>query len=229
VVGDSSYSFSIVDESGKININSLTDANSTILNNLIVNLGLPGETANTIVDSILDWKDADDLHRLHGAEDAYYQTLPVPYKAKNDKFDTLEELLLVRGVTQEILFGSGERPGLIKFLTVYSKGSTINLNAASREVIMALPNITSTMAERIVEFRETSELRGQQDVIAHVGDLYRTISTYVGFTESGVYSVEGRGLKNDEKRGYAIHAIVSIEGGNQHRYLYYKSPSEAKN
>ena len=229
VVGDSSYSFSIVDESGKININSLTDANSIILNNLIVNLGLPGETANTIVDSILDWKDADDLHRLNGAEDAYYQTLPVPYKAKNDKFDTLEELLLVRGVTQEILFGSGERSGLIKFLTVYSKGSTINLNAASREVIMALPNITSTLAERIVEFRETSELRGQQDVIAHVGDLYRTISTYVGFTESGVYSIEGRGLKNDEKRGYAIHAIVSIEGVNQHRYLYYKSPSEVKN
>ena len=52
---------------------ALTDANGIILNNLLVNLGIPGEDANTIVDSILDWKDADDLHRLHGAEDTYYR------------------------------------------------------------------------------------------------------------------------------------------------------------
>ena len=228
-LGDSTYSFSITDESGKININALTDANGIILNNLIVNLGIPGETANTIVDSILDWKDSDNLHRLHGAEDTYYESLPVPYKAKNDKFDTLEELLLVRGVTPEILFGSGSRPGLINFLTVYSKGSAINLNAAVREVLMALPNMTSSMADRIVEFRETAELRGQQDVSAIIGDVFRTIAPFVGFAESNMYTIEGRGLKKDEKRGYAIRAVMSIEGGNQHRYLYYKSPSDVKN
>jgi general secretion pathway protein K len=228
-LGDSSYSFSIVDESGKININALTDANGIILNNLVVNLGFPGETANTIVDSILDWKDADDLHRLHGAEDTYYQSLPVPYKAKNDTFDTLEELLLVRGVTPEILFGSGDRPGLVRFLTVYSKGAMVNLNAAPKEVIMALPNLTATMADRIVEFRESAELRGQQDIIAIVGDVFRTIASYVGFTESNIYTIEGRGAKKDERRRYSIRAVMAIEGSSQHRYLYYKSPSEAKN
>jgi general secretion pathway protein K len=228
-LGDSTYSFSVVDESGKININALTDANGIILNNLIVNLGNPGETANTIVDSILDWKDADDLHRLHGAEDTYYQSLPVPYKAKNDTFDTLEELLLVRGVTPEILFGSGDRAGIVKFLTVYSKGGAINLNAAPKEVIAALPNLTSTMADRIVEFRESAELRGQQDVIAIVGDVFRAIAPYVGFSESNIYTIEGRGAKKDEKRGYSIRAVMSIEGSDQHSYLYYKSPSEVKN
>ena len=228
-LGDSTYSFSITDESGKVNINSLTDANGIILNNLLVNLGIPGEEANTIVDSILDWKDADDLHRLHGAEDTYYQALPVPYKAKNDMFDTLEELLLVRGVTPAILFGSGTSPGLINFLTVYSKGSTINMNAAAREVVMALPNMTSSMADRIVEFRETAELRGQQDVVAIIGDVFKTIAPYIGFTESNMYAIEGRGLKKDESKGYAIRAVMSIEGDNQHRYLYYKSPSDVKN
>jgi general secretion pathway protein K len=228
-LGESKYSFSISDESGKININALTDANGIILNTLIVNLGFPGETANTIVDSILDWKDSDNLHRLHGAEDTYYESLPVPYKAKNDKLDTLEELLLVRGVTPEILFGSGTRPGLINFLTVYSKGQTINLNAAAKEVIMALPNMTSSMADRIVEFRESAELKGQQDVIAIVGDIFKTIAPYIGFTESNMYTIEGRGLKNDESRGYAIRAIMSIEGGNQPKYHYYKSPSDVKN
>lgn len=228
-LGENKYSFSIADESGKININTLTDAKGIILNNLLVNLGLPGETANTIVDSILDWKDADDLHRLHGAEDTYYQSLPVPYKAKNDKFDTLEELLLVRGVTPEILFGGGSRPGLINFLTVYSKESKINLNAAAREIIMALPNMTSSFADRIVEFRETAELRGQQDVIAIIGDVFRTIAPFVGFAESNMYTIEGKGLKKDETRGYAIRAVMNIEDSNEHRYLYYKSPSDVKN
>ena len=57
-----------------------------------------------------------------------------------------------------------------------------------------------------------------------------TIAPYVGFTESNMYTIEGRGLKKDEsKRGYAIRAVMSIEGDNQHRYLYYKSPSDVKN
>jgi general secretion pathway protein K len=227
-VGEDKYSFSIADESGKININALTDANGIIFNNLMVNLGIPGETANKIMDSILDWKDEDNLRRLHGAEDAYYESLPVPYKAKNGNFDTLEELLLVQGMTPEILFGSGSHPGLINFLTVYSKGSAINLNAAAKEVIMALPNMTPSMADAIVQFRESAELRGQQDVVAVIGPVFTTIAPYLGFAESNIYTIEGRGMKKNETRGYAIRAVLAIESDNQHRYLYYKSPSDVR-
>jgi general secretion pathway protein K len=227
-VGEDKYSFSITDESGKININAITDANAIILNNLMVNLGVPGETANIIMDSILDWKDGDNLRRLNGAEDSYYESLSVPYKAKNGNFDTLEELLLVRGVTTEILFGSGDHPGLITFLTVHTKGSTINLNAAAKEVITALPNMTSSMADKIVELRESAELKGQQDVIAIIGDVFRTFAPYVGFAESNIYTIEGRGMKKNETKGYAIRAVLAIESNNQYRYLYYKSPSDVR-
>lgn len=225
---ENKYSFRISDETGKININALTDANSIILSNLMVNLGIPGETANTIIDAILDWRDADNLVRLHGAEDSYYESLPVPYKAKNGNFDTLEEMLLVRGVTQEIMFGSGNTPGLINFLTVYSKGGAININAAAKEVIMALPNMTSSMADAIIGYRESAELRGQQDVVAVVGPVFTTIAPYVGFAESNIYTIEGKGMKKDETRGYAIRAVLAIESDNQHRYLYYKSPSDVR-
>jgi len=227
-LGENKYSFRISDESGKININALTDANSIILSNLMVNLGIPGETANTIIDAILDWRDADNLVRLHGAEDSYYESLPVPYKAKNGNFDTLEELLLVRGVTPEIMFGSGNTPGLINFLTVYSKGGAININAAAKEVIMALPNMTSSMADAIIGYRESAELRGQQDVVAVIGPVFTTIAPYIGFAESNVYTIEGKGMKQEEARGYAIRAVLAIESDNQHRYLYYKSPSDVK-
>jgi general secretion pathway protein K len=225
---ENKYSFRISDESGKININALTDANSIILSNLMVNLGIPGETANTIIDAILDWRDADNLVRLHGAEDSYYESLPVPYKAKNGNFDTLEELLLVRGITPEIMFGSGNTPGLLNFLTVYSKGGAININAAAKEVIMALPNMTSSMADAIIGYRESAELRGQQDIVAVIGPVFTTIAPYVGFAESNIYTIEGKGMKQEEARGYAIRAVLAIESDNQHRYLYYKSPSDVR-
>src|SRR5207247_1078297 len=59
-----------------------------------------------IANSILDWMDPDDEPRSNGAENDYYQTLPNPYRAKNGPLDTIEELLLVKGVTPQLLFGN---------------------------------------------------------------------------------------------------------------------------
>ena len=101
-LGTGSYAVRITDESGKIDLNTLTDASGIILKNLLLRLEVSGEDADVILDSILDWKDADNLVRLHGAEDEYYTALPKPYKAKNADFETIEELLLVRGITPEI-------------------------------------------------------------------------------------------------------------------------------
>jgi hypothetical protein len=58
-----------------------------------------------IVDAILDWRDADSTQGANGAESAYYNGLTPPYNCKNQPFETLEELLYVRGITPEILFG----------------------------------------------------------------------------------------------------------------------------
>ncbi len=104
--------------SGKISLNALTDISGIILKNLLVNQGVSPEDADTIVDSILDWKDADDLHRLHGAESDYYLSLPNPYKAGDVPFETLEVLALVKGVTPEILYGTEKKRGIIHFLTL---------------------------------------------------------------------------------------------------------------
>src|SRR5512145_1718052 len=117
---DGYYRFAMTDESGKINVNLLTDASGIILNNLLVNLGAEKNQADTIVDSILDWKDGDDLHRLHGAENDYYLSLNNPYRAKDAYFDNLEELLLVKGMTRDILYGTDEKKSLIQYLTVYT-------------------------------------------------------------------------------------------------------------
>jgi general secretion pathway protein K len=117
----------IIDESGKIDINKVPDI---ILKGLLTSLGVKDEDADVIVDSIEDWRDADDLTRLHGAETDYYMSLAVPYKAKNADIESIEELLLVRGMTPELFYGSGNKPGLQDFVTVYSENGKINVNAA---------------------------------------------------------------------------------------------------
>jgi type II secretory pathway pseudopilin PulG len=66
---------------------------------------LPGMTEE-IADAILDWLDEDDEPRPYGAEfsDTYMQMQP-PYKPANGPIDSIEQLLLVRGVTPQLLFG----------------------------------------------------------------------------------------------------------------------------
>lgn len=76
-------------------------------------MALPGMTLDT-ADAILDWLDEDDEPRPMGAEEEYYATLPTPYAPRNGPIDTVEELLLVRGVTPELLFGAdANRNGVI--------------------------------------------------------------------------------------------------------------------
>jgi len=87
--------FGIEDESGKLNLNS---ASYEML------LALPGMTEE-IADSIIDWRDTDEDPRPNGAETEYYEALDQPYKAKNAPFETLRELLLVKGATVSTFFG----------------------------------------------------------------------------------------------------------------------------
>ena len=217
------YSVRITDEAGKIGINAITDANSDILRNLLKNLGVQEEEVNTIVDSVLDWKDADDLMHLNGAESDYYMSLPVPYKAKNANFDTLEELLLVKGMTSEILYGNKEKKGIIDLLTVYSMTNKVNINAASKEVLMAIPGITSEIADSIISFREHDEIKNTGDV-----GIPAESAQYITLADSKIYTIDSAGFKEDSKTGFYISATVIIEGSNNYKYAYYKSPAQRK-
>lgn len=134
---DTTYAFGLTHEAGKVNINT---APADML------LRLPWMTEE-IVAAILDWRDADDEPTPSGAESDYYLSLPEPYLAKNDAFETIEELLLVRGITARELYGEDANRngvldpneddgevldppdnadgkldrGLIDFVTVYSR------------------------------------------------------------------------------------------------------------
>jgi Type II secretion system (T2SS), protein K len=71
-------------------------------------MGLPGMTED-IADAILDWLDEDEDPRPMGAEFSdYYMNLQPQYRPINGPLESIEQLLLVRGITPKHLFGYDE-------------------------------------------------------------------------------------------------------------------------
>lgn len=224
---DGFYKYAVTDEAGKININLLTDKTALLLNNLLVNLGVDKAQADIICDSILDWKDADDLHRLQGAETEYYMSLPEPYKSKDANFDNLEELLLVRGMTRDILFGAEGKPPLINYLTVYSSSQAININTASPDVLRAIPQMTEEMIQSILNYRKADNTKkdgsGLQSVLSTAD--YAKIASYVTTADSGIYTIASAGYKAPDSGRHAVKAVIRMEGADRYKILYYQSPA----
>ncbi len=106
--------YGLENESTRLNLNALMYAEKTTPGSgheLL--MALPGMT-DDVADAILDWLDDDDTPREQGCEADYYASLSPPYKPKNGPLDSVEELLLVRGVTPELLFGYDvNRNGLV--------------------------------------------------------------------------------------------------------------------
>lgn len=100
------FRFGLEDESSRLNLNALTLADKYATDGgREMLMALPGMTVD-IADAIMDWIDDDDETREFGAEFDYYQSLGSPYEPNNGPFNTVEELLLVRGVMPELLFGA---------------------------------------------------------------------------------------------------------------------------
>jgi general secretion pathway protein K len=151
----------VEDEDGKIPLNKLVNGNeyNPEIKEVLIRLlsqpefGLDERKIAEIVDSIKDWIDSDDIPTGSGAESAYYSSLDPPYKAKNAPFDCIEELLMVKGITKEIFYGTKEKASLAAYVTADSDG-LININTASKMVLRSLSdNISPDLADKLDEYR----------------------------------------------------------------------------
>jgi hypothetical protein len=74
---------------------------------------IPGMTYE-LADAILDFIDDDETPRTNGCESEYYSSLTPSYASKNSPLESVDELLLVRGVTPDLLYGEDvNRNGLL--------------------------------------------------------------------------------------------------------------------
>lgn len=157
------FSVRIEDEKGKIPLHKLVNGgtvNADIKDILLRLLRLPefnldDHKASEIVDAIIDW--VDDNHEMTGtgAESPYYASLSTPYTAKNAPLDCIEELLMIKGITQELFAGTKEKPALSQLVTIYGTGA-VSINTAPKMVLRALsPDITVALADKIDEYRRS--------------------------------------------------------------------------
>lgn len=216
------FTGTIIDESGKININALINGEGKIdgqreaqVRRLFRALDLGEE----LVECLLDWLDADDAQRVGGAESDYYEGLPSPYRCPNGPLITPGQLFLVKG-----MIGVNDRDahrGLLNYLTIYSDGK-VNINTAPKEVLACLMDKTDTsIAEAVVAFRRDGDFASKEDLrrVPGVDDvLYRRIEPWIT-VRSSAFGIESQGqCRGAEGK---IRAIIQRKG-KRPRFVYWQ-------
>ena len=125
------------DEERRINVNAINKSNYRILVHLFLLLDLPEEQAQALAAQIVDWHDADlqKMSDSYGAEKDDYLSSAKSYGCKDAPFENIEELLLVKDVTEDIF------EKIKDHVTVFPQSETdlrVNINTAPELVLKAL-------------------------------------------------------------------------------------------
>jgi general secretion pathway protein K len=158
-MGDAVLTVTLQDETGKIDLNT---ASEPLLQGLFRSVGLSEEGSVALVDAVVDWRDADKLKRLHGAEDADYRAAGKSYIPTNSPFETIDELQRVLGMSTDLY------RKLAPALTVYSKQAGVNTAVAPRAVLLAIPGVNPAMVEQYLAQRQ-SLLTADQKALPFAG------------------------------------------------------------
>lgn len=141
---DVGISVGIRNEAGRIDLNF---APEELIRGLLVALGHDQSMAQRLSDTILDWRDIDDLRRPFGAEDDDYARLGLPH-GRNGPFTSVYELLRVAGITPEIFVQ------LRDHVTVHARSREIYPPDATAAVLLAVPGSSLDMVEEYIRRRQ---------------------------------------------------------------------------
>jgi general secretion pathway protein K len=238
---DGSCTISITDESGKIDINAFKTSENRIMRQRVEQMLRLIDLLNqqyeqdspisySLVPAIFVWVDFDDdvtvlpfvQKENSGAENSYYQNLADPYSCKNTPFDMLSELLLVKGMTEEIFHGRagdeekglGPIQGMQQFLTIYGDGR-ININEAPATVIQSLSDrISRRLANNIAEQRKVEPYQSVdqlQEVPGMTSEIYQSVQGLVTVKpKDRYYTVTATGVAGPFVR--KIRLVVRKDG-----------------
>ncbi len=183
----------------------------------------------SIIDSLADWQDEDDVSLPYGAERMYYNSLRPSYDPRNAPVTTMGEIFLVRGFDRDLFFLppvvrdpflSDDIQPLEQYLTVYGNGS-ININTADRILLMSLSaDLDEIIADDIVEYRYEYPFEAVEELknVETVSDiLYDEIESLIT-VKSDLFRITSTGSVDEFSR--IITAVVSREGG-RFRVVYF--------
>jgi general secretion pathway protein K len=194
----------VVNESGKLDLNKL---NKPLLELFLEYMKIEPDQRDVIIDSLLDWEDSDDLHRINGAELDTYEALDDPYIPRNGKIMDPSEFFLVYGTAPLTgLFQANE------IFTVHNASGSINFNSLTP---MMLDFLTEGDQEKIKAYHEAQVLYDtltQEQARQILGDE-RFDQCSAGLTYSSgnnrYYSIVARG-----EAGVDAETLAARESGN---------------
>ena len=159
------YQARITGEGGRLNLNWLVVGENPvrleILRKYLEIKGIDLNERDRMIDTLLDWVDADNIVHLNGAEDE------PGYKPANLPLKRLEELKKIKGWEEftsasdwdadlTLATQAGAQPG--------AQGGGINLAWASRDVILALPGMDEMRVDQFLALRAgPDEIDGTED------------------------------------------------------------------
>jgi general secretion pathway protein K len=154
----------IIPETSKLDVNK---ADAKDLLSLLLALGEDPGQAELTLNGILDWRGPSQGGSLTGF-DQFYLSMTPSFQARHASVQEIEELLLVRGVTPDLFYGSYTRTaqgqfvahaGLRDCLSVYgSSTATFDVNTVEPAVMQAI-GIAPDVAAEIVALRKTAPIR----------------------------------------------------------------------
>ena len=161
----------ILPEAAKLDVNKVLPEE---LYRLVVALGIEPERAQEITLGIVDWR--SPLAQGASAIDQYYLSLTPSFRARHASIEEIEELLLVKGVTPDIFYGTyvpvpdaelgggprlAPRAGLADCLSVFGSTQQVDANTAAPAVLAAI-GLPPAAIQALVERRRSAPLTQQQ-------------------------------------------------------------------
>lgn len=148
--GVSSWEIHKSTEGSRLAVNRLADSriHRRIAELLFEKWGMDSQQARSLVEAMADWIDADSRPRTHGAERDTYVAIDRPDYPFNRPFESLDDMLLVRGAAEMERL----QPGWRNYFTLHGDG-TIDVHTAPGELLEAVFDVTPTEVRRFVDAR----------------------------------------------------------------------------
>ncbi len=203
----SSTIFGLIDEERKLNINLMPP--DVLQAFFELQGGLKEDAARDLSQAIIDWRDADHEKQPYGAESFYYLGRSPSYECKDAPFESVEELLLVRGMTPD-LFAQ-----VSPWLTVYGSGQ-VNLNTAGEPVLRAL-GLSHEAVNAIVFYRagEDNAQGGADDrAFTSVPEALSSLDLQLSNADKAVLGkLSGKHLLTVQAQAFSMSIDAQTDGG----------------
>ncbi|MBI3821048.1 MAG: general secretion pathway protein GspK [Planctomycetes bacterium] len=228
--------YGVSDEGGKINLNAMMKVDPTGQALMEMLVKLPNMTPD-VAANIVAWLGGAAGQQSNGANNDAYMTGDKPYRVRGGPIDSVDELLLVRGVTRQLLYGSDlNRNGVVdlsennavprgwcNYLTVHSREQNVTmagkapafLNNANMEelynTLNAQEGMTDDLAKFIVMYRQNGGSTSQGKSQSTLGGL---AALFGGGSSSNTAPVKGTisnyQLKYTKLGSYSINSIFDL-------------------